>query len=242
MPKIYSAGNTLPAADLNGIVQVAGGYAASSGGSDTYAVTLTPVPGSYTTGDIYYFKADVANTGAATLNVNSLGAKTIRKWNGTTLVDLDDGDIQASQLVAVQYDGTYLVLLSRPNGNIYTVASNNQKVAADTERSSNSTTFTKVKEIRAMVSGKLRGSWDLRTDSVGNGVESVIFINGTSVGVVQSTTSTTYVAKTDDVTVRPGDLVQLYYRCIGGGYNVFIRNFRLNYDKSVVAEATTITD
>ena len=48
-----------------------------------------------------------ANTGAATLNVNSLGAKTIVKGVNTTL---DDSDILASQFITVIYDGTNFVL------------------------------------------------------------------------------------------------------------------------------------
>jgi hypothetical protein len=79
------------------------GYAADSGSNDDYAVSLTPVPASYTTGLLVAFKANTVNTGASTLNVNGLGAKTIKK--GFNL-DLDDGDIKAGQIVLVEYDGT----------------------------------------------------------------------------------------------------------------------------------------
>jgi hypothetical protein len=85
------------------------GYAADAGASDTYAVTLPIVPSSYYTGMIVEFKANTANTGAATLNVNSLGAKTIKK-NATS--DLSDNDIAANQIVQVIYDGTNFQLLS----------------------------------------------------------------------------------------------------------------------------------
>ncbi len=83
-------------------------YAASSAGSDTYAITLTPAPTAYTTGDVYFFKADVANTGACTLNVNSLGAKTIKRLNGDALID---GDILANAIVQVVYNGTDMLLM-----------------------------------------------------------------------------------------------------------------------------------
>lgn len=78
-------------------------YAADAGANDTYAITVSPAPTAYTTGDVYVFKANTANTGAATLNVNSLGAKTIKK-NGTS--DLETGDITATQIITVVYDGT----------------------------------------------------------------------------------------------------------------------------------------
>lgn len=78
-------------------------YAADSGGSDAYAITLAPVPTAYVAGMTIAFKANTANQGAATLNVNSLGAKTIKKFNDK---DLSDGDIKAGSVVIVVYDGT----------------------------------------------------------------------------------------------------------------------------------------
>lgn len=84
-------------------------YAASSSGTDAYAITLTPTVTAYTTGDIYIFKADVANTGAASLNVNGLGAKTITGFNGATL---KDRDITANSVNIVEYDGTNMQLVS----------------------------------------------------------------------------------------------------------------------------------
>jgi len=78
-------------------------YAEDSGSSDAYAVTLTPAPTAYVKGMVVNFKANTANTGAATLNVNSLGAVAIKK-QGT--IDVATGDILAGQLVTVIYDGT----------------------------------------------------------------------------------------------------------------------------------------
>lgn len=87
-------------------------YAADAGSNDTYAITLSPAPASYTaiTGLPINFKANTANTGAATLNVNSLGAKTIKKFNDQ---DLATGDIEASQIVTVVYDGTNFQMQSQ---------------------------------------------------------------------------------------------------------------------------------
>lgn len=78
-------------------------YAASAAGSDTYAVTLTPAPVAYVTGMTIRMKTDVANTGAATVNVNGLGAKSIVKNISTAL---ETGDILAGQVVQLVYDGT----------------------------------------------------------------------------------------------------------------------------------------
>lgn len=84
-------------------------YAADAGANDSYTVTVTPAPTAYTTGDEYTFKANTVNTGAATLNVNGLGAKSL-KMNK----DLDpvDGYIKAGADVKVVYDGTNMQIVS----------------------------------------------------------------------------------------------------------------------------------
>lgn len=113
MPKIYAAGDQLTAADYNAVVKTAGLYAASSAGSDTYAITTSPVSGAYAAGDVFRFKADVANTGACTLNVSGLGAVTIKRHdNSGAKIDLITGDIIAGQFVEVIYDsdGHFLML------------------------------------------------------------------------------------------------------------------------------------
>lgn len=83
-------------------------YAADAGSTDAYVITLSPVPSAYSTGMMVIFKANTANTGAATLNVNSLGAKTIVKDGSVTLAN---SDIAASQIVIVVYDGTNFQLI-----------------------------------------------------------------------------------------------------------------------------------
>lgn len=112
--KIWAAGDEILAADLNSVGQeVQKGsiiYAADAGATDDYAITLTPAPSAYTTGMIVCFKANTANTTACTLNVNGLGAKTIKKNVST---DLATNDILAGQFVQVVYDGTNFQLLSR---------------------------------------------------------------------------------------------------------------------------------
>jgi hypothetical protein len=86
-------------------------YGAAGSGTDAYTITLTPALAAYTDGLMINFKADVANTGAATLNVNGLGVKSIKKLFNQ---DLATGDIAAGQMVTVVYDGTNFELQSLP--------------------------------------------------------------------------------------------------------------------------------
>ena len=109
MSKEYATGEKVLATEMNEIVRTTGLYAASAVGTDAYAITVSPVPDNYSTGDVYRFKADVGNTDGATLNVNTLGAKTIKKNDGEVL---DTGDIVAGMIITVQYDGTDFLILS----------------------------------------------------------------------------------------------------------------------------------
>ena len=88
------------------------GYCADAGSNDTYACSPAPCIASYSTGNRFWFKANTANTGAATVNFCSVGAKTIKKAVGGVTTDLADNDIRAGQIVEVIYDGTNMQMLS----------------------------------------------------------------------------------------------------------------------------------
>jgi hypothetical protein len=77
-------------------------YAGSGGSANAYTLTLAPAPRALVDGMRVAFKANHANTGASTLNVNALGAKALRKGDGTTA--LGSGDILANQIVVAVYD------------------------------------------------------------------------------------------------------------------------------------------
>jgi fibronectin-binding autotransporter adhesin len=121
--------SAMTAAELSGVVITSGSnvvtpgkvdvmqtswYCSDAGASDTYACNLSPAATSYVTGTHYFFQANTANTGAATINFNSLGAKTIKKPSGGSIVtDLADNDIRAGQWVDLIYDGTNMQMASQ---------------------------------------------------------------------------------------------------------------------------------
>jgi hypothetical protein len=84
-------------------------YAEDAGASDTYAISLPNAPTSITSGFQAYFKANTANTGACTLNINGLGAIAIKTREGN---DLRTGMILADSINAVTYDGTNFCLMN----------------------------------------------------------------------------------------------------------------------------------
>lgn len=104
-------------------------YAADAGSNDTYAITNTSIP-TLQAGQVIQFKANTANTGACTLNVNGAGAVTLKK-DGTQ--DLNDNDILSGMIVTVIYDGTNFQVLSRLNGQTetYSLTAKTTMVSAD---------------------------------------------------------------------------------------------------------------
>ena len=89
--------------DLVDAVQNSEWVYGSTTGTDTYLVNLSPALTAYQTGQVFWILFGNANTGAATLNVNSLGAIALRKNVSTALVS---GDIPAGAILPVMYDGT----------------------------------------------------------------------------------------------------------------------------------------
>lgn len=85
-------------------------------GTNTITVTLDPVPASYFTNMTVIIKAAATNTGAVTLNVNSLGAKNIYKVSGGALGPLSAGDLVIGAYYTVRYDGTQFVLEGSAGG------------------------------------------------------------------------------------------------------------------------------
>ncbi len=86
----------------------------TSGLAGSYAIAST-IPTTYAPYQRFQFIALSANTGAATLNVNGSGAKTIKRPNGA---NLSDNDILAGSIADVIYDGTNFILLSGGNNGL----------------------------------------------------------------------------------------------------------------------------
>src|SRR5579872_3313876 len=85
IPFRNGVGTTVPAS----ATQIMGPEHCVAGGStNAYTCTLSPAIASYSGGTLYWFQANAANTGAATVNFNSLGALTIKKMQGGITTDL----------------------------------------------------------------------------------------------------------------------------------------------------------
>ncbi len=91
-------------------------YATGGGTGDVITVTLTPAPTAYTAGMKIKWLQPAANTTAATINVNGLGAKSIKKNVSSAL---SANDLLNGGVYEATYDGTNFQLnnaVSRSTG------------------------------------------------------------------------------------------------------------------------------
>ncbi|MDE3821800.1 hypothetical protein I7F13_05060 [Sinorhizobium meliloti] len=82
-------------------------YYTTTGSGNAYVLTYVGAPLAYTKGDKYQFFTDRTNTGAATININSLGAKSIIMPDGSALTA---NQIKAGRVVEIIYNGTSFVM------------------------------------------------------------------------------------------------------------------------------------
>jgi hypothetical protein len=78
-------------------------YLSGVSGTDTIAASTSPVTTAYAAGQRYVLIAPNTNTGAVTINVNSIGAKAVTKRGAVALIA---GDLIQNSAYVLIYDGT----------------------------------------------------------------------------------------------------------------------------------------
>jgi len=84
--------------------------ATDTGTANAYVIALSPAITAYAAGQEITFKAGAASTTASTLNVNTLGAKALKKLHDQ---DIGSGDIESGSIVTAVYDGTNFQVTSQ---------------------------------------------------------------------------------------------------------------------------------
>ncbi len=103
-------------------------YVADTGSANTYVIAPSPAISAYATGQRFSWKAASTNSGASTLNVNTLGTKNIFKRGSLALAQ---SDIIAGLIVDTEYDGTQFQMLSQ-GGNAKITTNSQEVYSADT--------------------------------------------------------------------------------------------------------------
>lgn len=113
-------------------------YLVDSGSANAMVVTQSPVPVAYTTGMVLNVKAAATNTTTTTINLNGIGAKTIKKLHNQNLAA---GDIEAGQIVTLVYDGTNFQMQSQLATEV-SVSTDGWTASSDTWTYASAATFT----------------------------------------------------------------------------------------------------
>jgi len=75
----------------------------TAGGTTTYTLTPSVAIAAYATGQEFVIKMNATNTGASTINISGLGAKSLTKGGATALAS---GDLLIDAVYKIVYDGT----------------------------------------------------------------------------------------------------------------------------------------
>lgn len=97
-------------------------FAVAGGTGNAITVSLPLSPGSYAQPLRVQFRASNTNTGATTINVNSIGTRNIYKFSAGALVALAAGDIVSGGIYEIVYDGTQFQLLNNNQSGLISVS------------------------------------------------------------------------------------------------------------------------
>jgi hypothetical protein len=162
-------------------------FLTSPSGTNTITATASLGMSAYATGQRFFFVAPAANTGAVTLNINAIGAKSVTK-NGTTA--LVANDIAINAVAQVVYDGTQFQLLNP------TAAANVSSFSAGTTGLTPSTATTGAVTLAGTlaVANGGTGLATLTANNVmlGNGTSTPSFVAPSTTGNVLTSNGTTW--------------------------------------------------
>ena len=181
-------------------------YFAAGGSANAYTGTVEAQYTAYVTGSAFRMLSNHVNTGAATLNLSSLGVQNITLINGGTL---RAGDIPNGGEMHLMYNGTSFLLLNPALGNIQGdvfVVTAGETIAvgetvcysiADAEwmlGDANSSTKVRVKGI-AISTGVNAGPMTIQTSGIVTGLSGLtagtFYYQSDTAGALSSTPSTT---------------------------------------------------
>jgi hypothetical protein len=204
------------------------GYGTTSG-TNTYTVTLSPAPTSLVDGLCIAIKIGITNTGAATLNVNSLGAKSIVKSDESAFAS---GDLVSGRIYTFRYNGTSFILQGEGGG--LTLFVGDVQLINNSASASIASTDTvvygkKLKETKVDAKGTVRVKFTAQQNlTLGNTVLAKVYINGVARGTERSCSdgsTSNPITYTEDFAVNKGDLVQIYGYTKNSGYTATVNNF-----------------
>jgi len=142
-------------------------------------------------------------------------------YDGKKIARLPAGT--AGYYLKTQGGGANPVWALVPAPEVKTQVSDDIIASANTQRSTTSSTYVRLKEIKIKVGGRVRCTYDV--DLEGGTAYTQLYVNGSPVaGTEHSFTS--YGSYSNDIDINDNDLVQLYAKN-SNGYHTYVSNFRV---------------
>lgn len=110
-------------------------------------------------------------------------------------------------------------------GTLYTSTIATQ--STDAETSTASTSYVKLREFLVPYAGNVNVYWEHKEVAGGGTATSVIYKNGSIVGVAQNSPGSTYTAYNESIAVAASDLIQIYGKHSNAASSVAIQNARI---------------
>lgn len=183
---------------------------AIAGGDDTdMTASFYPPITSLGFGVSFKLKMTETNVGPVTLDVDGLGPVAVKKVEGTSIVDLDGGELVDNGVYEIVHDGTQFLLITA-------VPQSDTQVTAGGFGISNlasrfydgaSVSLLTVNTFYVPYSGTVRLNTAVTSTGVSNTSSGRWYKNGTQIVTHSTTTSGTW---TDDVSVTAGDVLVFY--------------------------------
>ncbi|BCP53770.1 hypothetical protein K32_23870 [Kaistia sp. 32K] len=161
-------------------------YAADNGSANTIVANYTPAITSLTAGLLLQIKVAAANTGGVTINVNGLGAKSLKNGDGTAL---SVGALAAGEVIIVTYDGTNFQL-----GSVLSGGSTSLPYVADSSGTANLVVANFSPAVSSYAAGQVL------LVKIANTNTAAATLNANSLGAVT-------IVREDGTPLQPGDLV-----------------------------------
>lgn len=199
-------------------------------GSDTITATAPFTLSAYATGQGFQFVSAGANTGAVTINIDTLGAKSITK-NGS--VALGAGDISSGQVVEIVYDGTRFQMVgarSNSGTGTLTVNARSSNTIFGTGDSGSMNQFTNTFTQTFPPAATLTAGWYVSVQNIGTGV--ITFdADGSEVFNTSSGGRTT-------INLYPGEGYQIV--CNGTSFDLVGRPDKVRLQKATASNVASV--
>lgn len=129
-------------------------FIAAGGTADVITLTLSPALTAYGAGVGVMFKASGPNTTAVTINVNGLGAKSLKQFGGAALAA---ADISTGDIIYAIYDGTNFQMISPGTTKLVknSLFDANTILAADTDNTPAAVTVAEQRLVGRITAGNI---------------------------------------------------------------------------------------